>query len=201
MQTEINREQEAQHIRAAQQGDQQAYGQLVQLHESMLTTFARYRLPYAEEADEAVQDTFIRAYEQLSDFRPDADFGTWLRSICRFMILSRVKRYTRRKAKHDDYRQQIKTLSLQHLASIEPPACSACDPAEQLEACRKTLSESNQTLIHSRYREDLSIQQISEKTGRTETWVTSTLHRVRSALRTCIEKRIKEQTDENECPQ
>jgi len=49
----------------------------------MLLSFALYRLPAREEAIEAVQDSFIRAYQQLADFRLNADFGVWLRSICR----------------------------------------------------------------------------------------------------------------------
>jgi len=74
---------QAQLIRAARNGDRGAYGELVKQHEAMLLSFALYRLPAREEAIEAVQDSFIRAYQQLADFRLNADFGVWLRSICR----------------------------------------------------------------------------------------------------------------------
>ncbi len=196
MQTLTNIGQEKEHIQASLEGDHQAFAELVKLHEPMLLAFALYRLPYFDEAAEAVQDTFVRAFEQLSTFRPDADFGTWLRSICRFMILSRVKTYTRRKTKHDDYKQQLTAIAIQHLAATPDTASPNEDLLTHLSACTKSLSDNNQTLINDRYKQSLSIQQISEKTGRTKTWVTSTLHRVRSALRTCIENKIKEQSDE-----
>ncbi|MBN2704268.1 MAG: sigma-70 family RNA polymerase sigma factor [Pontiellaceae bacterium] len=186
-------------IQAAQKGDLQAFGEVVKTYEPMLRAFALYRLPYPNEAAEAVQDTFVRAHEQLAEFRSGADFGAWLRSICRYMILSRVKSYTRRKVKHDDYKSQIAAIAVQHLATAEEP--DGDHLLTHLNQCREGLSETNQSLIRDRYTQALSIQQISEKTGRTETWVTSTLHRVRSALRTCIEKRIKEPSDEYEYSQ
>lgn len=178
-------------IKAARKGDLPAFGELVKQHESMLLSFAVYRLPQREEAAEAVQDTFIRAYQQLADFRLDADFGTWLRSICRFMILSRAKTYSRRKAKSETYKDQLMALAVEHIESTPCPE-SDHDPVAYLRNCTAELSEQHQTLIHDRYTLELSTQTISEKNGRTVTWVTSTLHRVRSALRTCIENRMKE---------
>ncbi|MBN2786201.1 MAG: sigma-70 family RNA polymerase sigma factor, partial [Pontiellaceae bacterium] len=137
-----------------------------------------------------------RAYEQIAELRPESDFGTWIRSICRFMILTRVKKYTRQKAKHDNYKEQLAVLAVRHIAESAAFRDSDADLLAHLNSCRETLSDTNQSLINDRYEASLSIQQISEKTGRTETWVTSTLHRVRSALRTCIEKKTKEPSDE-----
>lgn len=187
----INDIQDVQLIKAATKGDLEAFGILVKQHESSLLSFALYRLPQREEAVEAVQDTFIRAYRQLADFRLDADFGTWLRSICRFMILTRAKTYSRQKAKSENYKAQLMALAVQQIESSPCPEPET-DLADDLHTCISQLSEQNQALIHSRYMMELSTQTISEKTGRTVTWVTSTLHRVRSALRTCIEKRMKE---------
>ena len=178
-------------IQAASQGDLPAFGELVKQHEAMLLTFALYRLPQREEAVEAVQDTFIRAYEQLADFRMDGDFGTWLRSICRFMILTRAKTYSREKKKSDRYKSQLMALAVEYIESATAPEPEH-DLTAYLRNCTGELSEQNQALLRDRYTEELSTQQISEKTGRTLTWVTSTLHRVRSALRTCIETRMKE---------
>jgi RNA polymerase sigma-70 factor (ECF subfamily) len=182
-------------IQAASQGDRTAFGELVKHHESMLLSFALYRLPAREEAVEAVQDSFIRAYQQLADFRQDADFGTWLRSICRFMILTRAKKYVREKRKSENAKEQLMALAVERIESTvaqEPEH----DLSEYLRDCTAALSEQNQSLLHDRYALEHSTHQISEKTGRTTTWVTSTLHRVRSALRTCIENRMKESNHE-----
>lgn len=182
-------------IKAAQDGDMSAFGRLVRQHEKMLLAFAVYRMPVREEAHEAVQDTFIRAYQQIAEFRPDGDFGIWLRSICRYMILNRVHEYTRRRRKQDDYRAQLAVLAVDAVSG-NANADFQSDPLAQLSECLDKLNEQNQTLIKERYHNTLSIDEISKKTGRTQTWVTSTLHRVRSVLRTCIEQHRKEQNNE-----
>jgi DNA-directed RNA polymerase specialized sigma24 family protein len=73
-------------------GDRDAYAELVDEHQSMLLAYAAYRVPDRDLAEEVTQQTFIRAYEQLADFRTDQDFGVWLRVICRYMILAELKK-------------------------------------------------------------------------------------------------------------
>ena len=182
-------------IKEAQQGDMAAFGRLIRSHEQMLLGFATYRMPVREEAVEAVQDTFIRANEQIADFRSGADFGVWLRTICQFMILNRVHAYIRRKKKHDNYKEQLSILAIQHVSSyaVDRPEI---DPLAQLSVCMSKLNQQSIGLITDRYHSALSINEISKKTGRTNTWVTSTLHRVRSVLKTCIEKHLKEKNNE-----
>lgn len=142
--------QTAQLIKAASKGDLQAFGDLVKQHERDLLAFALYRLPQREEATEAVQDTFIRAYQQLADFRQDADFGTWLRSICRFMILTRAKNYSRQKAKSEHYTSQLMALAVEQIES-SPFHEPETDLTATLRDCTSGLSEPNQMLIHDRY--------------------------------------------------
>lgn len=182
-------------IRAAKDGDTVAFGRVVRAHEKMLLAFATYRMPVYEEAREAVQDTFLRAYEQLAEFRTGADFGVWLRSICRYMILNRVHDYTRRQKKHDNYREQLSVLAVQSI-NANPEMDYVPDPYDQLTECMAGLSDEHRGLLVDRYHYSLSIHDISEKAGRTETWVTSTLHRVRSVLRTCIEKHLRGKNNE-----
>lgn len=182
-------------IKAAQEGDMAAFGRLVKQHEKMLLAFAVYRMPVREEAREAVQDTFLRAYAQIAEFRSDGDFGVWLRSICRYMILNRVNEFIRRRRKHEDYQAQLEVLAVEAVSGSEITDDQR-DPLAQLSACMGELNEQSQTLIKERYHNTLSILEISKKTGRTPTWVTSTLHRVRSVLRTCIEQHLKEKNNE-----
>lgn len=182
-------------IKAAQNGDTTAYGRLIRSHEKMLFAFASYRMPVREEACDAVQDTFIRAYEQISDFRASADFGVWLRSICRYMVLNRITEYTRRRKKQETYTEQLSILAVEAVSST---ACDdyQSDPLAQLSECMDKLNDQSRELITDRYHNTLSVNEISKKTGRTNTWVTSTLHRVRSVLKTCIEKQLKEKNNE-----
>ena len=179
-------------IAAAKGGDTAAFGRLVKQFQNMLMGFAAYRIPDHEEAREAVQDTFIRAYEQLADFRDGADFGTWLRAICRFMVLTRIRNAIRERAHKNNYATQIDLLVLKHCEEGADETTS--DTLAHLRSCLEQLGDASRTLVNDRYAAGMNSRELAEKTGRTVTWVTSTLSRVRKTLRNCIEAKKEEET-------
>jgi RNA polymerase sigma-70 factor (ECF subfamily) len=65
-------------VRAGQAGDRAALDQLLALHERALFTFCHDILRHAQDAEDAVQETFLRALRALAGFRGDAAFRTWL---------------------------------------------------------------------------------------------------------------------------
>lgn len=69
-------------VRRAQRGDQGAFAALVDVHRHRLYTLAARELGSAADADDAVQETFIRAWRALPRFRAEASFSTWLYRIC-----------------------------------------------------------------------------------------------------------------------
>jgi RNA polymerase sigma-70 factor, ECF subfamily len=64
----------------AASGDAQAFERLYRAHVARIHSLAR-RMVGFEEADEATQDIFVRAWEKLSTFRGEAAFGTWLHRV------------------------------------------------------------------------------------------------------------------------
>jgi RNA polymerase sigma-70 factor (ECF subfamily) len=69
-------------VRRAQRGDQGAFATLVDTHRHRLYTLAVRELGSAADAEDAVQETFIRAWRALPRFRAEATFSTWLYRIC-----------------------------------------------------------------------------------------------------------------------
>ena len=69
---------ESELIRAAQQGDETAFEQLVRLYEKKVYNLCLRMCPSAEDAAEAAQDTFLALWRGLEGFRQDAAFSTWL---------------------------------------------------------------------------------------------------------------------------
>jgi RNA polymerase sigma-70 factor, ECF subfamily len=69
-------------VRRAQNGDRWAFEQLVDRHQHRLFTLAARLLGSPDEAADAVQEAFIRAWLGLSSFRQGARFSTWLYRIC-----------------------------------------------------------------------------------------------------------------------
>jgi RNA polymerase sigma-70 factor (ECF subfamily) len=69
-------------VKRAQKGDRWAFEQLVERHQHRLFTLAARLLGSPDDAADAVQEAFIRAWLGLSSFRHGARFSTWLYRIC-----------------------------------------------------------------------------------------------------------------------
>jgi len=79
-------------VRAAQQGDRQAFGRLVARYERAVYLTALRRLANHAEAQELCQEVFIQALRKLGQLQEPACFAGWLRSIARRMAINRALR-------------------------------------------------------------------------------------------------------------
>ena len=73
-------------------GDLSAYGKLVDRHKDMAFSIALKIVRIREDAEEIVQDAFIKAYQKLSSFRKDAKFSTWLYRIVYNAAISHTRK-------------------------------------------------------------------------------------------------------------
>jgi RNA polymerase sigma-70 factor, ECF subfamily len=65
----------------ARQGDEEAFGALVQQHSRRVFQLAFRMMGNEQDAEDVVQESLLRAYRQLGHFQARADFGTWLYRI------------------------------------------------------------------------------------------------------------------------
>ena len=83
--------------RRAKRGDRQAFAQLVDYFYPRGLRFAQQMLGNAQDAEEALQDTFVRVYDNLSKFREDSRFEPWLFRIlanrCRTLAAKQQRHY------------------------------------------------------------------------------------------------------------
>jgi len=78
-------------IQAVLAGDKEAYGTLVVRHSQTLFRVA-YRITGNEaDAEDVVQEAFLRGYRKLEGFESRANFGTWIYRICIHCALDRVR--------------------------------------------------------------------------------------------------------------
>ena len=94
--------QEAELIARARAGDAAAERELYETHVDRV-----YRLAYrfagdADLARDFTQDTFIRAFERLGDFRGESQFGTWLHAIAVSVALNGLRDVKRRRLRETD---------------------------------------------------------------------------------------------------
>ncbi len=79
-------------IRAAKNGDQEAFGQLVRLYDQGVLRLALNLLKNPEDARDVYQETFLRVYRNLDSFRLDSSFQTWLYRIATNLCLDVLRR-------------------------------------------------------------------------------------------------------------
>jgi RNA polymerase sigma-70 factor, ECF subfamily len=100
-------------LRRAQRGDHGAFHEIVDHYEGRLRVLAYHLLRDADQMNDALQDTFVRAWGGLPGFREEAALGTWLYRICYRICLDYLRRQRVRPAgeeladqladKSDDY--------------------------------------------------------------------------------------------------
>ena len=173
-------------------GDLDAYEAVVRQYQGMLLGYAANRLPDIDAAQEVVQLTFIRAYEQLNEYQPERDFGVWLCVICKHFILTELERQ-RRESQKSGKIQSRPAASCGRADGRLPRTMVSGSRFRQCASVVKTLQSQAALVVRLRYEERQSCRSIAESLDRTVTWVTSTLSRSRRVLRACIESRLGEE--------
>ena len=79
-------------LRRAQRGDHGAFHEIVDHYEGRLRVLAYHLLRDADQMNDALQDTFVKAWSGLPGFRGDAALGTWLHQVCYRICLDYLRR-------------------------------------------------------------------------------------------------------------
>jgi len=171
-------EEETAWIQRALAGDQEAFARLVEAYQTPVYNLAYRMLGNPAEAEDAAQETFLRAYTRLSTYDSDRKFSSWLLAIASHHCIDRLRQ------------RRLGQLSLDEL----PPwrwLTSSSQP-EDVVMRREERGEVHQLLdqlpahyratVILRYWYDLSYQEIAAAMETTESAVKSTLYRARQML-------------------
>jgi len=79
-------------VRLAKTGDADAFNKLVVRHEANIYGLCLKMLRNPEDAEDCLQEVFIKAYESLTGFREEARFSTWLYRIATNACLMRIRK-------------------------------------------------------------------------------------------------------------
>jgi len=118
-------------IERIQQGETRCFADLVDRHKDRALTVAVRLLRRREDAEEAVQDAFVRAFRGLAEFRGESKFSTWFYRILYNICLTRLRRGQVGQAGHVGM-----TVSIDDPDAANPAAAVADegeDPLDQLD--------------------------------------------------------------------
>src|SRR5512135_3533304 len=139
-------------IRRSQEGDGEAFGQLIERYKSKVFNLAYGMIGDRSEADDLAQDVFIKAYYALPKFQFRSEFGTWLYRIA----VNHVRDYLR-KNKH-----RLDELSIHELGETIPGASGSSFEDRQLADKRRALVQTALRRLPEKYRTILVLRDIQE---------------------------------------
>lgn len=143
-------------------GDERAATALVERHAAALARFA-VRLGMADEADELVQDTFIRAFSALDGFRAESSLRTWLFTIERRLVIDRRRASSRRARDVDVEDDDYATTDYNALDTLV-----ADETSQQIVAAMRRLTRMQREVFTLRVQEGRSYKEIAEILGSSE---------------------------------
>src|SRR5260370_35101745 len=94
-------------VNRAREGDVQAFEQLVKQYDRQVFRIAQHITQNREDAEDVVQDAFLKAYQNLAKFQENSKFYTWLVRIALNEALMKLRR--RRPAQMVSLNEDIKT--------------------------------------------------------------------------------------------
>lgn len=188
----MNDDAEALLIESAIEGDEAAFTVLVETYQTPVYHLC-YRLlgGNPHDAEDAAQETFLRAYRALHRYDPRRSFATWLLSIAAHYCIDRLRR------------QRMKLISLETFTGQILPDSNPGPEAvtfqnerqREIQAMLSRLSPTDRTAVVLHYWYDYSYEEIAQTLSLTVSAVKSRLHRARRQL-----AKVWQETRESQSP-
>jgi len=164
-------------VNQALHGDRAAFGQLMHRYAGAVYNLTYRMLGSAEDAEDASQEIFLRAYTRLESFDRQRRFSTWLLSVGSNYCIDRLRRRRFSWLTLDDAAFELRSKE-------RSPERIALDHEQQaiVQRALQQLPENYRMVTVLRYWSDLSYEEIAKVTGLPESTIKTRLHRARHML-------------------
>ncbi len=165
-------------IKMVRSGKTEAYRALVERYQDMVYNLCFKVLLDEDEAKDAAQETFIKAYQALGTFREESKFSTWLYRIASNMAIAR----TRRKKRAAPLEEARHFASDEQTGDNMPGTMSQNERSRYLHLALAQLEENDRLLLSLYYLEEVSMDETAEISGLDKNTVKVRMHRARKKL-------------------
>jgi RNA polymerase sigma-70 factor (ECF subfamily) len=172
-------EQEALWITKALDGDDTAFGQLVEQYQRPVFSLCYRMLGNSKAAEDAAQESFIRAYRNLKRYDPNRSFATWLLSIASHYCIDQMRKRRLDTVSTDALPAEI--IADRHAPNPEREIRSR-EKEAMIQDLLKELKPTDRAAIVLRYWHQASEVEIAETLNLSVSAVKSRLFRARQAL-------------------
>jgi len=184
---------DAELVRRALSRDEAAVRSIMQANNRRLYRLARGILRNDAEAEDVVQDTYVRAFTHLEQFRGDSSLSTWLARIAMNESLGRLRRQ-RRGVEWSELQKsapQARIIPFPLASHDDPEKSMAQREIQQVvEHAIDELPEPFRLVFITRVIEGMNVEETAEILGLKPETVKTRLHRARNLLRDNVERKI-----------
>ena len=167
------------YIREILKGDSGSFSQLVEKYKHLAFSLSMKLLSHREDAEEAAQDAFIKAYNSLSSFQNGSTFKTWFFRIVYNTSISKLRARKNREVNIDDIK--ISDIEIQSTENTVDQL-SKNDRQKYLEIGLERMDPEERALLKMYYYDDFSMDEISVITALSVSNVKVKIHRSRKKL-------------------
>ncbi len=169
---------ESEWLEQARNGDAQAFSELVEIYQRPVYNMCFRMLGNVQEAEDAAQETFLRAYKAIQRYDPQRKFATWLLSIAANYC---IDQHRRKRFNQID----LDSAPIGELGSKlkgNEASMIAQEASQEIQNLLASLAPQDRAAIVLHYWYDYSYREISNELSLSESAVKSRLHRARKSL-------------------
>lgn len=192
---ELTRVTDEQLVDAARGGDENAFSELFTRHQGRLLMMARqYRLT-AQDAEDAVQQTMMKAWQGLGGFRGESRFATWITRVLMNEVFQSQRKRARMRLEEMESASLTAVLEagsrLTRRQMSQEQRLLMMERNRLLHAALRSLPESLRSVLLLQFFDERSLEEIAAQMERPVATVKSRRHRARLELRKRFAKRLR----------
>ena len=170
-------------------GETVAFERLVRRFERPVRAWLATAAPPAVDVDEVAQRTFVIAFSRLNTYEVGTDFPAWLFTLARFQLKTELTRLRRVADYHARFAPDLLQRELDRRSDEKPELQQ--DRLDHLATCLNSLDGRLRRYITWRYEEEIPLEEMSARAGRSVSAIKKQLWQLRRALHDCIESHMK----------
>ena len=176
-------------LRGVRGGDQHGFELIVRRLERPLRAWLATHASPAIDVDDVAQRTFVIAFTKLDTFELGTDFPAWLFTIARYQLMTDLTRLRRVADYHARFAPDLLERELER--RLQEPIGRERVRLDHLKECMAALGENLRRFINWRYDEEIPLEEMASRSGRSVGAIKKQLWQIRRKLQQCVENRMK----------
>ncbi|MHA0858098.1 RNA polymerase sigma factor SigW [Paenibacillus sp. CMAA1364] len=174
-------------------GDQQAFAEIVELYKDKIYFLGYRMLNNRQEAEDVVQETFLRVFKSLDRYDPNQKFSTWIYRIATNLSIDRLRKRKPTYSLDADMNDQEGLDGYSILPGDDRTPESEVLLSETKQIVYKAIESlpvKYKSVMILRYLQEMSLQEISDVLDMPVTTIKTRVHRGREFLRKSLEHKL-----------